>query len=125
MKTCSDCGENLPLEDFATRSSKCKPCHRQYTRNHYANNKQYYIDKARKNNRIAKEKVRVEKEKPCADCGVSYPYYVMDFDHLGDKEFNISEYTAKYGWARLKKEIDKCDVVCANCHRIRTFSRLP
>lgn len=125
MKTCTGCGNDFLLEDFATRSSKCKPCHREYTRNHYANNKQYYVDKAMRNKEVLKNKIRAEKEKPCADCGVSYPYYVMDFDHLGDKEFNVSEMQNQYGWARLKKEIDKCDVVCANCHRIRTFSRLP
>ncbi|QWT29991.1 HNH endonuclease [Streptomyces phage TunaTartare] len=123
MKTCTGCGNEFPLEEMATRSSKCKPCHREYTRNHYANNKQYYVDKAVRSKATVLQKIRAEKEKPCADCGVSYPYYVMDFDHLENKEFNISEFKSRYGWTRLKKEIDKCDVVCANCHRIRTFER--
>lgn len=123
MKTCIDCGEKLPLEEFATRSAKCKPCHRLYTRNHYANNKQYYKDKAVKNKNVVLEKIRTEKDKPCADCGNQYPYYVMDFDHLGDKEFNISTASKNASWAKLKKEIDKCEVVCANCHRIRTHNR--
>ena len=65
-----------------------------------------------------------KQSKPCHDCKENYPYYMMDFDHLGDKDFNISNfqnYTEKI--EIIKKEIEKCDVVCANCHRIRTYSR--
>lgn len=121
MKPCSVCSELKPL---ATRSSRCKDCHNAYTRQHYADNKQAYVDKARRNNEKVREQVRRAKEKPCSDCGVKYPYYVMDFDHLSNKSFNISEQMAKVGWTKLKQEIDKCDVVCSNCHRARTFQRL-
>ena len=66
---------------------------------------------------------------PCSDCEGVFPYCSMDFDHRSDekKEFNISycgsalatpERTSKW-----MKEIDKCDLVCANCHRIRTQER--
>jgi hypothetical protein len=48
----------------------------------------------------------------------------MDLDHVrGQKEFKVSEAVARaYGTnlARVRAEIAKCDVVCANCHRIRT-----
>ena len=64
------------------------------------------------------------KNKPCADCGITYPYYVMDFDHRENeiKEFGLNAVTQKAINA-LKREIAKCDVVCANCHRERTYQR--
>ena len=69
--------------------------------------------------------IRAEKDKPCADCGVRYPYYVMHFDHLGaePKLFNLGRAGAR-AWASIQAEIAKCDVVCANCHAERTFRRL-
>lgn len=123
MKTCNGCGKEFPLADFATRSAKCRPCHRDYTREHYKNNKQYYVDKAAKSNTATREKIRAAKDKPCADCGESFPYYVMHFDHLGDKEFDVSRGHQK-SWAKIEAEIAKCEVVCANCHAIRTHKRL-
>lgn len=65
-----------------------------------------------------------EENSECADCKISYPPHVLDFDHLGDKKFTIS------GFGKVNKTVDeimleiaKCDVVCANCHRIRTWAR--
>jgi hypothetical protein len=60
------------------------------------------------------------KDRPCADCGQVFPPYVMDFDHRGGKEFNLAR-VHRRSFAELKAEAEKCDVVCANCHRIRTF----
>ena len=67
--------------------------------------------------------LRELKGRPCTDCGGSFPYYVMDFDHLGDKVALISRMTT-YGPEQVLAEVAKCDLVCANCHRIRTFGRL-
>lgn len=122
MKPCSVCDEVKPM---ATRSSRCRDCHNIYTRAHYQANKQYYIDKARRKKLDVRAKIQEAKEKPCTDCNGVFPYYVMDFDHRSDKEFNISEMHGQYGWTRIKAEIDKCDVVCSNCHRIRSFNRMP
>jgi hypothetical protein len=48
----------------------------------------------------------------------------MDFDHVGeDKLMNIAK-MAGLSWARIEAEIAKCEVVCSNCHRIRTWQRL-
>ena len=65
------------------------------------------------------------KEQPCADCRVTYPYYVMDFDHVrGIKVIPVARLVHKtISVKALMSEIDKCEVVCANCHRIRTFNR--
>jgi hypothetical protein len=61
---------------------------------------------------------------PCADCGILYPYYVMDFDHKeGEiKEYELNRITQMTTRAILR-EIEKCDVVCSNCHRERTHQR--
>jgi len=64
-------------------------------------------------------------DKPCADCGKIYPPYVMDFDHVrGVKVRNIAR-IVKDGCSRemLDEEIAKCELVCSNCHRIRTHTR--
>lgn len=63
------------------------------------------------------------KSVPCTDCLGSFPVIVMQFDHVrGDKDQNIAD-TIRRGWSltRIRKEIDKCEVVCANCHAIRTW----
>lgn len=72
----------------------------------------------------AREFVASLKDKPCTDCGIKYPYYVMQFDHLPgeQKEFTIGTHRT------LPKEVliaeaNKCDVVCANCHAVRTWKR--
>lgn len=74
---------------------------------------------------LAREHIQTLKNKtPCTDCGVQYPYYVMDFDHQGDKEYTIANMVHQgYGVDKIQLEIDKCEIVCSNCHRIRTHSR--
>lgn len=67
--------------------------------------------------------IREAKEVPCTDCGVEYPYYVMEFDHLGDKHFNVGQTGPTTGRERLIREIAKCEVVCANCHAARSHHR--
>lgn len=67
--------------------------------------------------------IRAAKDCPCTDCGVPYPYYVMEFDH-GDNEklYGISRivsHPTNKAIADLPVEIAKCEVVCANCHRLR------
>ena len=62
------------------------------------------------------------KSRPCADCGIQYPPCVMDFDHTkGTKRFNVSRLSHRM--VDVVAEIEKCDVVCANCHRMRTYAR--
>lgn len=102
----------------------CKDCHKQYTKAHYEKNKKYYLNKAKKNTaRYAKEITKL-KAQPCTDCKQSYPYYVMDFDHVtGEKFANVSSLQAAGQLKKAKEEIGKCELVCANCHRIRTYKR--
>ena len=65
---------------------------------------------------------KYKESNPCKDCGNYFPYYVMDFDHLRDKKFLVSRLRT-CGWDKLMEEVKKCDLVCSNCHRIRTHSR--
>jgi len=62
---------------------------------------------------------------PCADCKEVFPYYVMDFDHRPGvkKEFTIGTTSNATSMEALIAEMAKCDIVCANCHRHRTFIR--
>jgi hypothetical protein len=59
---------------------------------------------------------------PCVDCGLADPV-VLEFDHVGEKHFDIGKGFEAYGWARVLDEIERCEVVCANCHRRRTYRR--
>ena len=91
----------------------------------YYRNKESFLKKQKLRENKKKEYIRKEKSKPCTDCKIKYPWYVMDFDHKDFLEKKINMYQAhSYGWDTLKKEKVKCDVVCSNCHRIRTFKRL-
>jgi len=62
------------------------------------------------------------KDVPCQDCGQKFPPEAMDFDHRAGetKLFNVG-CGYSYTIANVIAEIDKCDIVCANCHRIRTY----
>src|SRR6266853_30427 len=60
----------------------------------------------------------------CLDCKQVFPDYVLEFDHCrGIKGGNLVAFACSAGWSALKEEVEKCDVVCANCHKIRTYTR--
>lgn len=63
------------------------------------------------------------KDHPCVDCGGLFPPYVMDFDHVrGSKVVDLSK-LRRASIEQIANEAAKCDLVCANCHRVRTFTR--
>ena len=72
-----------------------------------------------------REILREAKSKPCADCGRFFPYFVMDLDHREgvEKISAVALMVSALSIQQMLNEIEKCDVVCANCHRIRTFNR--
>ena len=91
---------------------------------YHANKATVAAKKDRKRKRL-REIVREAKSRPCADCGQTYPYYVMDLDHTGeDKSMIVSKLVNFGATQRLLDEIAKCEVVCANCHRERTWRRM-
>jgi transposase len=64
--------------------------------------------------------------KRCADCKEDYPYWMLEFDHLPEHEklFTIGGRRARdFTIQQLIEEIAKCDIVCSNCHKNRTYWR--
>ena len=73
---------------------------------------------------LARYLKEVKEKNPCMDCKISYPYYMMDFDHVrGTKQANVAELINTLSQKRLDAEIAKCEIVCSNCHRARTYIR--
>lgn len=110
------------------RKAKKREYDRQYSekyRNKHRADTRETSRKASQLSRMFKRNLIAEiKDVPCADCGVKYPPYVMDFDHVsGDKEFNIGSKSHGRSVEKVLEEISKCEIVCANCHRIRTHER--
>jgi hypothetical protein len=112
------------------RASYCKVCDRQLCKERYSKDVPGRVAKAKayrkKFYQPHKDKLRAivlaAKDRPCADCGVRYPSYVMDFDHQRDKRAAVAKLVSQMVTEEaLLCEIAKCEVVCANCHRIRTF----
>jgi len=106
---------------------KDKVKQRESARKHYARNSEAIQKRTVKNNRLIRLRNKlyidgVKGTNPCADCGVSYPPYIMQFDHIVDgKRGNVAD-MARSGFSieNLKAEIAKCELVCANCHAERT-----
>lgn len=91
------------------------------------NKKQINASQNLKRNKMRRYIQEVKESVPCMDCGIQYPHYIMDFDHRPGtlKLFNIgSELSNMSSFEVLKNEIAKCDIVCSNCHRHRTYIRL-
>jgi hypothetical protein len=136
MKKCSRCKETKDLSDYSKNKSRkdglqgfCRSCQNAQTRSHYRNNKDYYVRKALKHNSSFQAKlaklIKPLKDNPCADCKNSFHPAAMDFDHIrGKKLFSISA-ARRWKWSleEVLAEISKCELVCANCHRVRTFNR--
>jgi hypothetical protein len=93
-------------------------------------NKTWYDDNRSKCKKWVQTRVKalrrfvasIKASNPCTDCGEYFPSVCMDFDHVAGKERNLAE-GVRNGWSeeRLLTEIGRCELVCSNCHRIRTF----
>lgn len=107
----------MPYKDILKR----RACHKRY----YERNKNLYKIKNDKRRIELSEFVIALKQKPCMDCGVIYTHYAMDFDHRdkSKKLASISKMINYHSYSKKKilEEIKKCDLVCANCHRKRTY----
>ena len=67
----------------------------------------------------------IKEERGCKDCGKEYPHWILDFDHLPQhkKRGSPLHIASRYGLEAGLEELKKCDVVCSNCHRQRTWER--
>lgn len=141
MKKCSKCGLEKPASNFYQRKSgirsgeyyeKCKDCYKSRGRNYYHANRERQLNlaKERKQRYIEERRTLLEKlkNKPCDDCGIIYPPWVMDYDHrdgktkIGNVSFLVFRKLVNFD--KIQEEIEKCDLVCANCHRERTYKRI-
>jgi hypothetical protein len=98
----------------------------EYFKKWYEQNKEIQYQRIQDRKKRIRDEVREYKESsPCMDCNISYPHFVMDFDHREPhkKEYNISSIINSGSIKKIWTEIKKCDLVCANCHRLRTWNR--
>ncbi len=135
MKPCSKCNKNLNLDLFYQRKSgtrsgeyydRCKNCMMARGKIYYHLNhdRQLKLALVRTKKSYYKKRAIIEslKNVPCSDCGIVYPTCVMDFDHKDRSEkINSVSHMLRDPLDCIMKEISKCDIVCANCHRIRTY----
>jgi hypothetical protein len=114
LKKCNYCNKYYPEESFGValttsdkvyRRNKCKDCYRK-TKKELQKKYRLWIDEYKEN-------------KGCCKCGLN-DYRVLEFHHKdgSKKEFSIAEVSTKgYGLEKINKELEKCSVICANCHR--------
>lgn len=140
---CLECKWAKQRKDYSLIKSKiCSKCKiekliTEFDRQHHRWHPQCKQCRVRGPKERASQKVRADKRRkeikglldklksiPCMDCGIQYKPYVMDFDHR-DRSTKLGTLSHMHTWSNNKiyAEIEKCDVVCANCHRERTHNR--
>lgn len=84
-------------------------------------------ERKRRDRSALTERVRRLKNVPCADCGGTFDPVCMDFDHRpgAGKLFDLASVTTgrRHTWDEILAEVAKCDIICSNCHRIRTHRK--
>lgn len=128
MKTCSKCKLPKDESEFNKRGNglqpQCRECSNKSLKEDYIENKQRYLDKAKRNKQKYLTKFEEYKKSLfCTDCGVSFKdcWWMCDFHHTDSKEkdFSIAKKKGNLTLDSLKEELDKCVPLCANCHRTR------
>lgn len=118
MKTCSDCGETKPSDEFyVDRSARdgrrhiCGGCADVRTVAYMKQKREAFY--------------QWKEAQPCMDCGGHFEHDVLEFDHRPDevKLDNLSNLISRYSWERVRAEVEKCDLVCNPCHQARTAAR--
>lgn len=131
MKVCGVCGLRKELSEFNKKSATrlqahCRDCSKAIFKQYYLKNRKHVYNKNRIYTAHLRKIVLDAKDKPCADCGIQYPFYVMEFDHR-DRAAKVIELARAHLRGSRKlilDEIAKCDVVCSNCHRQRTHEHI-
>jgi len=118
-RTCCKCLKPKSLKEFLPTFSmrnKCRDCHRSAVNGWRSTS--VPATEAIKGRSYAKSSdlIRSLKNKPCSKCGEKLPPYVLDYHHVGDKSDSVSSLYEKSP-ERIRAEIEKCELMCANCHR--------
>lgn len=112
------------MEDLAGGNRRWRNLQR--ARERVPTDKRAMVAAAKRDDRDGRRKIyHAMKSAPCADCRQTFDPVCMDFDHRGEeaKLFTISRMALSIGLDKLRAEVAKCDLVCANCHRLRTKNR--
>src|SRR5574343_77243 len=125
MKYCSNCDTYKSLKEFNfkykeknKRQAFCRNCQSRVHKEYYDNHINDYLAKNKRRQKMLSEFVNNLKDNPCMDCGGKFSPVSMDFDHRENKKYNISWMVRynKNSTENILKEIEKCDLVCSNCH---------
>lgn len=130
---CISCNTDKPLDNFYVLlqgekkyyTKRCIPCHSQYNHEKYEMGKRQdpnYIEKRYGNYKRQRQNKMMEflKDKYCIDCGESNPI-VLDFDHKDPTTKKERVSAIMSNWTVIMEEIEKCEIRCGNCHRIKTI----
>jgi len=135
MKKCSKCNTVKNIDEFALNKTRydgrqgiCKECQRANQKHWYNENKVRHKKNVRKNRKTniveCKKYIDEIKLNPCVDCKNIFHPVQMDFDHISGKKFrSISKLCGLGQLDKIKEELKKCELVCACCHRLRTYKR--
>jgi hypothetical protein len=129
LRRCSICGIEKPLSEFHRYRDGhmwwCRSCRREWDARYYAAHAEIRRAQTRANRKRLTDRMRELKAAPCMDCGGTFHPAAMQFDHRpGTTKVADLASLARDGSSRLfELELAKCDLVCANCHAIRTFRR--
>ncbi len=131
-KKCSSCSVVKDLKEFGLkwkdreyRQSFCKGCAARRSVAYYKQHRKKILDKSLKVQEEDRAWLRELKDnKPCMDCKVVHRHFALDYDHRdpSKKLAAVGNVLNSHGRATALKEIAKCDLVCANCHRYRTYA---
>lgn len=135
MKTCSLCKKEKEITNFSKKTKGrlqpyCQECNRLQKKEWYQNNQVRERQKIKERQNSIREEQRDYIWKylllhPCVDCGETNPL-VLEFDHVrGIKNANVGSLLLRgVAMNTLLEEINKCDIRCANCHKIKTINQL-
>jgi hypothetical protein len=99
----------------------CANCHREETYKTHGGLTYDYCNTFLKSHELL---IKLKDGKQCVECKDSFPWYVLEYDHLNGKKFSIFESRlTRFDEEVLLDEIAKCELVCVNCHRLRTYNR--
>ncbi len=130
-KTCSKCGKEKNSLNFAPRGAgelrgQCRMCvgerHHNLGRENIERLRKQRLERS---NKMAAWFESIKDNQFCKDCGVSHRHWRLDFDHLDGKIYKPSRLkNSLHSRETVLAEISKCDLICANCHRLRTWNRM-